>query len=310
MKINALLKIHDRFQPAHSLKNNLGDGFLLTFNPIYRVIREESLKAKFKFSAKRFYDYDSLALTQLPKILEKKIIPYVDNVSPIREIEQKLPRYFSLSDLPPLRANQIFHESAHAVAHSLLSKRVRAPKVTAQKKEEALILNTFLEESFANACESIANIYSHDEMHDEFLYKNVYIMDTVKIRSLLSRAVLEFGFAETFQILLFSFLHANFLYTKVDANSFNRVIKLIFKTKPKQMSLAKTVFKTGLSLDPEFTLFTNAFCLRLLGVKNQKSLQFDFLSYLEGDTAYRGIGLALSFEISKGSTHAIPAFTP
>ena len=114
-------------------------------------------------------------------------------------------------------------------------------------------------------------------------------MEGVPVRKAVRKAVESWGVENTFKVLFFSFLHANYLQVEGDAKTLIRVIKLIFDEPPKSIALVKKVFKIGLDLDPEFTIFTNSFCLRLAGVKNlEKSLkQSDFLKAFEKSPAYR-----------------------
>ena len=296
MKLKALIENHDAYSSKAGLKDNLGDGYLLKMNPVYSKIRTSALALGFQFTTGRFFDYETLPLTQLPKILSKRRIPYQDNVHPLREIEKGAPRTFFLNEIPPFKANYLFHEAAHAVAHPHISK-IKIKPGNKIFREQSLALHALLEESFANACESLANIYSTTEIHDEFLYKNSYIMEEARERAALKKAVDFFGKRAVFEVLMLSFLHANFLKTKNTAELFSRVLAIVFGKIPKNHNVLKTVFKTGLDLDPEFTVFTNAFCLRLLGIKTRlpELFQYDFLHAFERDALY----LSLLKDLSK-----------
>ena len=291
MKLNELLRLHDRYSSPIGLRDNLGDVYLLKMNPIYRNIREASLRAKFKFSSARFGDYDALALTQLPKILADRKIPYLNNVSPLRDIEKKAPGVFALATIPPLKGNQIFHESAHAVAHAIILKTLPNSKKTGIARERELAQRVLLEESFANSCESIANAYSTDEAHDEFLFKNSYVMESPSFRKILNQSIATFGFEPVFRLMILSFLHSNFLKTNDIEKNLIRSIRLAFahdeeglqKLSDKKIKWLTQIFKGGLDLDTDFTQFTNRFCLRLLGIKTDlpKLFSFDFLGQFE-----------------------------
>jgi len=298
MKLGHVLKIHDRNLSTKSLSQNLGDGFLLKHNPVYSNIREAAKQAKFTFHSSRFKDYDSLSLTQLPAILAAKHIPFIDNVNPLREIETKAPKFFTLAEVPPLRTNHLFHESAHASVHGLLQKLLLQSKgAKGIQRERTLALITLMEESFANACESYANLYAIDEIHDEFLFKNTYIMESPKVRKLLLQGTQTFGTHTIFKVLFFSFLHSNFLATPIAMQNLGRVVRLSYShqaeylqlIRSKDLVLLQKIFRTGLELDPEFTGFTNQFCLRLLGVKTAllKLFDFDFLALFELNPTYQ-----------------------
>jgi len=279
IKLKQILDEHHRHSSRVALKQNLGDGYLLRHNPIFKQIRQQALDAGYRFSANRFQDYDVLALTQLPQILKSKTIPFRDNVRPLRKIEDMAPKAFLFSQVPALTPNRLFHESAHAIAHSALAKRAR-------RSEKEQILSILTEEAFANACESLANAYSVNPLHDEFLHQNSYIMEKPKTRESLRRALTAVGRTPTFAVLFFSFLHANFLRSRITSRDFNRVMDLLGLSTSLSAELRRplrAVFRVGLDLDPEFTQFTNAFCLRLGGFKKplHRLLEFDFISIIE-----------------------------
>jgi hypothetical protein len=284
MKLKNVLKLHDQYRPPQTLRQNFGDGYLLERNPVYRNIRAAAVEFGFRFSLNRFHDYDTMSLTQLPMILKTKTIPYHDNVRPLRAIERLATGSFKWDDLPPLKSNYVFHESAHAIAHFLGGVYAQMKKPS----DQTLILRALLDESFANACESLAHVFVNDETDRLILTKNSYIAEKNRVREDLIRSANTLGLSITFKVLLLSFLHANFLQTQLSAKIFTRVLKLVgSKHSPKEMALLKKVFRVGLDLDPEFTVFTNGFCLKLLGVKKRmpQALQFDFLKRLETDEA-------------------------
>jgi hypothetical protein len=299
MLLEEILRTHQCYPKAPALKGNLGDGYLLAHNSIYKNVRVAMLKAGFKPNAKRFYDYDVLSLTQLPKILKTKIIPYVDNVRPLLEIEKLAPQAFGLNEVPPLRANYLLHEGAHAVAFArrpkALQMRWRA-KMPA-RDQQILVLNALLEESLANTTECLANLEASTELHDEFLFKNSYIMEKPKDRVLLHAAEKIIGRPALFRLLLIAYLHSNFIKTNMAFEGFDRILKWVFQTqpatrrklKPAEIAQLKKTFQIGLNLDPGFTNFTNAFCFRLLGIEENiyDFLAFDFLKHLEKNKAYQ-----------------------
>lgn len=272
-RLKAILAEHKKYRPRHSLPGSLGDGFLLEHNPVFRAIREESLRAGFRFSPKRFHDYDVLPLTQLPRILRARVVPYRDNVRPLVEVERRAPGALDWDQIPKLRPNHVFHESAHGLARAITKRhlgRVRGERDTA--------LQLLLEESFANAVESLANAYADSPMHNEFLYKNSYIMEKPATREKLRRALARHPVETVLKTLILSFLHANLVQTHDAARAWTRVKPLL----PREgLAELRPVFRIGFDLDPRFTLFTNAFCLRLEGIQTEllELLDFDFVGY-------------------------------
>ncbi len=288
MKLKDLLTAHGNQKDSTALNDNLGDAYLMNHNWVYRQVREQALILGLRFTSNRFHDYDALSLTQLPKILKEKTIPYCDNVRPLREIEKQAPGVFSWSEVPPLRANYLLHETAHVIVHQLRIKFLgKDSKQRGQKSDEQRVLSVLIEEAFANACESLANADALEGVHDEFLYKNSYVMEKAPARKLIREAIQRYGRRFTFRMLFFSFLHANFVRTQMDGIDFERVLKIasqkneVTRLSSKDTLFLKKLFKVGFDLDPAFTLFTNAFCIRLMGVKRDLMdlLQFDFMSY-------------------------------
>lgn len=286
MNLSDLLKTHERYTTRSALSGNLGDGYLLKHNPIFRAIRKAVAQAGFRLIDQRFHDYDALSLTQLPHILKKKKIPYCNNVNALKEIEKRAPHVFRWAEVPPLKSNYVMHESAHGVARSLQNRFFKIRKTNARQKKQELILNTLIEESFANSCECIANLYADSDFHDEFLFKNSYIMENETDRKHLRKLAKKVGHRSLFRLLLLAYLFSNFQKTRIEDDEFKRVLRFVGIN---EVSGVKRVFQIGLRLDPAFTMFTNAFCFRLMGVKEnlRQALDFDFLAFLENDLRYQ-----------------------
>ena len=297
MTLKEILQLHHQYRSPHALSQSLGDAYLLKTNPVFRNIRMAAIEFGFRFQEKRFYHYDALPLTQLPKILSKKIIPYCDNVKALQEIEKIAPDVFQWEEVPPLRENLVMHESAHGVARELkkiyFRKNKDHAKLTASQKK---VLETLLEEAFANAVECLANVYCQNEMDDEILQKNSYIKESSANRKAIVSAVHCIGIEATFRLLQLSYLHANFLKPKFEEKSFKAALKIIFmhdedgipKLSMKDQKVLQNAFKIGLSLDPAFTILTNSFCLRLMGLKESiyDLVNFDFLAAFENEKKY------------------------
>ena len=294
MKLKALLREHSKYSRAPgALSGALGDGYLLAKNPVYRNVRRATLRAGYRFSSKRFHDYDVLALTQLPKILKSKTLPYYDNANALIEVEKRFPNRFLYGDVPAIKANTAFHESAHAWAHEIVKKVLPTRKNTTPREQ---VLTLLVQEAFANACESFSNFYAKNQTHNEFLYKNSYIMEDDIKRSLIRSSVRILGKRRAFELLFFSFLYANFISTNRALKNSDRVLELIFRERPRERMKLKSAdrktlrnaLKIGFDLDQDFTIFTSGFIFQTLGLDRDlsKLLAFDFLTYFEMDPRY------------------------
>jgi hypothetical protein len=304
MLLHALLKEHDKPKSKHALKKNLGDAYLLAHNPIYARVRDAILKAGFKFSSERFYHYDALPLIELPRILAKKIIPYQDNVSPLKEIEAKAKGVFDLTFVTGLKLNYLLHESAHGIARAITKKTLGKHRAKSGLKfEQEIVLRTQIEEAFANTTECMANLYVKDTSgkdsvhpHEEFFQRNAYIFKSVASQELLIVSDSNYGFEITTRLIFFSYLYSNMIKTEMAVDHFDRVLALVYRDdletfqrlSDDDKAFLERIFGLGLGLDQQFTVFTNTLCLRLMGLKHEifDLIAFDFLAVIEKEPRY------------------------
>lgn len=286
---------HARAKHPDALQDNLGDAFLLNHNPVIATIRTLALDARFNFSSERWSEYDALPLVELPTVLKQRKIPYTDNVSVLKKLERSSPGGHLFKNLPPIKMNPIFHESAHGVAHVLTGFKVGKQTLKSLQQERRFALELLLQESFANATESFANVYSDTLLHDEFFYLNSYVIEQPVHRVAIVRLVQSVGKRRAFQVLMLSFLYANFLKIQGVEQSLRNVCEFLSleDLSSRDERLALKVFKIGLNLDSEFTEETNAFCLKSLGIHAplKKLFSFDFLSAIKND-----LNLSLAFQ--------------
>ena len=285
MKIAQLLEHHQKFASRpHVLSDSLGDGFLVSNNRFFGAIRRAVVAAGFRLSHDAHPAYRALPLSQLDWILKNKTIPYIDNVSVLREVELKIPRVSVWDDVSDnLKGNAVFHESCHGVARSVAFD-FQHPR--------AQVLKMLVEESFANTCELLSITDAGDPAHRIFLELNSYIFmndDRTNLRNALN----EIGAERVFVFLMLSYLHANFL-RPISDRDFERLFALAqsagalgavsgspldVKSKKTLRALSKIAFQ----LNPRFREVTTRFYLRLSGVASEMpaTLDFDFLQVIE-----------------------------
>ncbi len=316
MKLKTFLETHQKHSHAESLQDNIGDGYLLDQNLIYKNIRNAAKANHIKFSSKRFHDYDVLPLTQLPKILSAKTVPYLPNVNALLEIEAAIPNHFDLNETPPLRANYVLHETAHCLVRMMrvkylgdFSTETSSISLNAQKKIALMVL---VEESFANAAESLLSAYADSSIHDDFLARNTYIFEQPAARKKMKSAIKMIGLDATFRLIFLSFLFANFQKQKISKTEFNRVLTIALMNEPKKRlnlndsdsNLLRHVFQSGLDLDPMFTFKTNAFCLKFFGITAdlKNVFSYDFLMDFEKEIKFQEFLNEMGMVISHGRT--------
>lgn len=272
MKLTSLLQKHFDTQQA-GLSNNLGDGYLVTNNSVYRTIRKKSQELKFTFTDKPNPEYIALPMSQLENILSSKAIPYSNNVDVLKKLNEKIPGQIEWDHVVDnIKPNYVFHESCHVVARHLVEQLKL--KDTSDIKTKITVM--LLEESFANTCEFMATADASDETHRLFLEVNSYFT-VFDDRTHLKNAMRDLGFSVVFKFMLMSYLHSNFLNEKLSEKTPNKTLK----------SLGKNAF----ALNPRFRFTTTELYLRLHGIKQPvtEALKFDYLAVIEHNPSLQNL---------------------
>jgi hypothetical protein len=195
-------------------------------------LRQAALTFGFKLSRRPstlWNTYQVFPLLCLRQILAERTIPYIDNVTPLRQLlEQRpgiaLPERFVLANV---RRNFTLHESAHCVAAHVLSGL--SDKGAASRPEQQVLLS-LLGEAFANTSELIGATFARTRHHRLFYLLNSYLEDdasrTVTLRLMLSR----YGFSRTVQFVCVSYLFSNLLQDQVPSRSIRLWSQRIFGT--------------------------------------------------------------------------------
>jgi hypothetical protein len=251
--------VHRQFSAG--LKRNLGDGFLLHWNPIYRNIREAYLARGFTFTEKNIADYFSFPLMALDEILTIGKIPYRANSLWLEKIERLAPKKFTLTEIKrsELQFNYLFHESAHFIAHSVFFGK-RSMRLL--PKNADTILKILLGESFANTSEALSAALIQGEIGSFFLDANCHFRSSEKEVSAILAFAKGQGFPATAKVLLAAFLYANYMYEELPELKLRRIRK--FAGLPNSISIKKLA-KIGLQLSEQFRVTTTQFHLAKLG---------------------------------------------
>ncbi|HRO66003.1 MAG TPA: hypothetical protein PL182_00410 [Pseudobdellovibrionaceae bacterium] len=282
MNLVPLLQAH-RLHAAAGLSRNLGDGYLITHNFVYRRVREEAIEAGYRFSADPDTAYYAFPLLQLGRLLQDKVLPYTDNVSVFDKLRPEQLSAISTDDLEGnLKRNFIFHEGAHAVARDL-SLKVLGPLPSAKKSEKEFLLRLLLEESCANTCEFLGVMSAEDKTHRAFYEINSYICHFEQ-RGFLKKAFQEMGPLTVIPFLVISYLHANFLRERIEDQDAKKVPLFLDKKDLTAENLKglRSLGKTAFQLSERFRHQTTGLQLRLEGISTplEKLTRFDFFEML------------------------------
>lgn len=293
MKLTSLLSQHAENNDSATLTKNFGDGFLCKNNSVYRNVRRLATDKGFHFTTQMSADHAALPLAQLDAVLEKKIIPYFDNVTMLVKIDHQKSHLFLWDEVvDQVKKNNLFHESAHAIIHSDLW-ALDLRNESALKKDQHQVFKMLVEESFANTCELLSTQDVHNATHRIFHELNSYICvfeERYRLNQLREMSSPTFLFKFTF----LSYLCSNYLHEQLSEAE----IEVLFSLSERHETLTglkkialdqrknfRGLFKIATALNPRFREITTKFHLKLQGVQTpfEQVLNFDFFSILEND---------------------------
>lgn len=258
-----IISAHLCFSSKNSLSNNLGDGFLIANNPIFRNIRIEVLNRGYRFTTNDFCHYFSYPLMCLDNVIAAKRIPYRENFYWLNELEKQRPGLFSLIDLKRggLQFNYLFHESAHCVAHSVFFGEKKHSNISKNKDS---LLPVLLGEAFANSAECLASLFAEGEIGSYFLDANCHFRSSEKEAAIIWRYVNALGFEAVAKVLLCAFLYSNFMYQSLKLKEERLIKKMANISNQKNI---KPLLEMGLSLCEQFRSDTTQLHLMKMGYK-------------------------------------------
>ena len=205
----------DNVAAPNALADAFGDRYLYRHNPVFAAIRDSALELGYRFSTEDtplWRDYQSLGLVALHRILATRVIPYFNTGATFRRMLDANPA----ARLPPgfiagnLKRNYAFHESAHCVAHSIMSRMQAELRAAAPGEAGSAVLEAILAESFANTVEALGSVVQHLPLSDGIFFRlNSYFSQSQTRRELLARAGAELGPENGFTLLFAAYFEAN-----------------------------------------------------------------------------------------------------
>ena len=259
MHFSDILDLHESFRTADSIPAILGDGYLLRQNPVYRKIRERSLKQGATY-IEAYPEYLLLPFHELPRILSEKKVPYVPGARLVEKIEQSWPAVFETGDLA-MPESYHMHEAAHLIADNILG------GIKAKNRHEEILL-ILMSESFANTADALACGFAADEIHHYFLKQNCYMHPRRVVNEALASLEKEAGLAFTFMLIFFTYLQANFLSSALSPGAIRGILRhagLELAVRVKLRKEIRVVCGIGERLDPLFRVTTTGNFLKQRG---------------------------------------------
>jgi len=271
--IAKLIALHDGQSRAGGLPHSLGDCYLYTHNKVFANVRDIVRAKGFVFSRRHtslWKDYNVIPLLCLQSILDGRVVPYCDNVSPLRAVAS---RSASLT-LPPtvirfllgnLRRNYLLHESAHCIAYDVLQ---QLDARGSQVDKKTLVLDNLFSESFANSTETLAASLLENTAEKFFFKVNSFMSYLPDVKEAVSRLGSKYGLRGLFKIICFSYFLANLRYEEVTPEMSDLCVSLMLdggRLAEDDKQPLNVLFENSLKLNEKFREETAAVYFAFLG---------------------------------------------
>ncbi len=281
--IAKLIVLHRGHSHARALPHSLGDGYLYTHNKVFANVRNVVLAKGFSFSHRHtslWREYNVLPLLCLQSILDGRVVPYCDNVSPLRAMvsrsaSQALPSSVGLL-LGNLRRNYLLHESAHCLAHDVLQ-QIDGRGSRVDKK--TVVLDNLFAESFANATETIAASLLATTAEKFFFNLSSFMSYSSNVQEAVWRLGSKYGPQSLFKIICFSYFLANLRYEEVTPKMSDQCVSLMFDggdLEEHDKQPLDVIYENSLQLNEKFREETAAVYFGFLGCSDEFAQLYRF----------------------------------
>ncbi len=227
MRIDSILRWHNKYKGNSELPKVLGDGYLFARNPIFRNIRNAVSSLGYTFTDQDFcnYRFASLRLTALPDILSQRKIPYCHTATAVKALNAKAPGRISTDSIYFGADTPLLHESCHCLVEDLFAKIV-SPKATTT---QGAVLRAAIAEAFALATDAMACVSAEQKIHLFFYSFNSYLKPEVvtAIQDILKAAVQSLGFHRVYRVLIYSAILKIFLQEKLTKENKKILLSLL-----------------------------------------------------------------------------------
>jgi hypothetical protein len=230
--IAKLIALHDGNSGANALPHSLGDGYLYTHNTVFANVRNVVQARGFVLSHRHtslWREYNVLPLLCLQSILDGRVVPYCDNVSPLRTVTSRsgnlaLPQSVMQFLIGNLRRNYLLHESAHCIAHDVFQ---QMDGRGFQTDKTTLVLDNLFSESFANATETFASSLLETTAEKFFFKLNSFMSYIPEVKEAVWRLGSKHGPRGLFKFLCFSYFLANLRFKEVPPEMSEKCVSLM-----------------------------------------------------------------------------------
>jgi hypothetical protein len=251
---------------------------LYTHNKVFANVRDVVRARGFDFSRRHtnlWREYNVISLLCLQSILDGRVVPYCDNVTPLRAMASRsaslgLPRSVMRFLLGNLRRNYLLHESAHCIAHDVIQ-QIDARGSRVDKKN--LVLDNLFAESFANATETFAASLLETTAEKFFFQVSSFMSYLSAVKEAAQQLGSKYGLHGLFKIICFSYFLANLRYEEVTPRMLDQGVSLLLDGGGELEELDKqslaVLFENSLKLNEKFREETAAVYFGFLGCHDE-----------------------------------------
>ena len=293
--IAKLIALNDGQSRMHGLPNSLGDCFLYTHNRVFANVRDAVRARGFVFSRRHtslWREYNVIPLLCLQTILDERVMPYCDNVTPLRGAASRS----ASMGLPPtvmrflignLRRNYLLHESAHCIAHDVLQQiDARGPRID----KKTLVLDNLFAESFANSTETFAASLLSTTAEKFFFNINSFMSYIPAVKEANWRLGSKYGAHSLFKIICFSYFLANLRFQEVTPEMSEKCVSLSLDAAgldhDDQQPL-DVLFENSLKLNEKFREETASVYFAFLGCSDEFAAMYQYNLFGDSDRLSR-----------------------
>lgn len=288
ISLQEILNLHDKYTTSESLEKNIGDGYLLKRNPIFRNIRAAYQKLGFGFcyegAVKEIYSVCPLASLNL--IMEEKIIPYFNNVDAMRRFLGMQPNYqINLFETSYWKTNVLLHESSHCIADKVLEEINFAKDICENYAHQKEAICSILGEAFANTIDNLLFTEVENFIDVYFCLSNSYMRFNTAEQKRYNSLKKKLGFYHFFRLFFMSYFYSNYLFNKTEVNPKTAlsIAKFILEKSCIDLNLIEQtaddiiyIVKAAFKLNPLFRTQTTAKYFKLIGYENVLKDLFSF----------------------------------
>lgn len=255
----------NKVPPDNALPDVLGDQYLYRENSYFRNVRDLCLTFGYTYCDKDsplWRSYQVFPLASLQSLIDAKQIPYIGNAQALADVAAVNPSLeLSLPFLLKVfKRNFLMHESAHAIASSVLG-GYEDTFLDELPKNTASVVRALLSEAFANTVERISSHQALSTRHALYYSLNAYIpyrrSEVTAIAQLIDRFGCKAIFSLGYSLYFFSNVYSRPLID-AELEAFSSLIaRDLIPASESTSDLAKLLLANRFSVNPAFRHGTN-----------------------------------------------------